>query len=494
MSRKDFTVLLIEGDASESSLVKRFLADAGEPGERFDVTEAVRVSSACQALAHADFDVVILDLEVPQNVGLEGLHRIRAQRPNVPVILLASLQDEPLAAQGVKLGAQDYLVKGTIDCCVLKRAIRWAVEKKKLTSLVEQLINKDGEAKVVVDEGAVVLYANPAAEALFGVPAEELRGKPFAYPREAGAVTIVSPRSSELSAEMSVSGIDWNGQPARLISFRDSRPRPEPVDGESRRLEDIKNQFTRRLSHEMRNTLSTVKTAAFCLKDGSTGPLSPRQARLVDMISRNVDRQIRIFDKIGDLARFQAGKLKFDFRPVELAPLIEEFSREAELRSPPRRLEIEAPSGLPAVYGDADLLLQVLRGLLDNAFRHAKDKVVLKASAEGDDEVRVVVADDGEGIPKERLGSLFTPFAELDRRTEAGGFKGGLSLTMSREIIEGHKGRIWAESDERGARFIFTLPRRAKPSREEAEKKIFVSHSRSRPIYAATGSDSKDRP
>jgi signal transduction histidine kinase/CheY-like chemotaxis protein len=498
MSGKALNVLLIEGDENETSLVKRYLGDAAGSSDRFEVQEAVRVSTACHALAREEFDVVILDLQVPQNVGLEGFHRIRAQRPEAPIVLLTALQDEELARQGVRRGAQDYLVKGTVDCCLLKRALRGAIEKKKLSNLVERLLDMDAAARLVVDGEALVLHANPAAEALFGVSAKELVGKPFAFPRESGAVTIVSPQASELSAEMTVSGVEWNGEPARLISFMSApgaeAPRKEGrAPEERRRLDGIKSQFTRKLSHEMRNTMSTIKTAVFCLKDPLTGPLSPRQARLADMISRNADRQIRVFDALGDLARFEGGKLKLDLRPVELPALINEIARESEFKGAPKRLVVAPMGVLPVVEGDPDLLLQLLRGLLDNAFRHAESTIELKASPEAGGGVRVTVADDGEGIAPERLADLFTPFDQLDKRVDAPGLKAGLGLTISRAIVEGHGGRIWAENGEAGSRFIFTLPSAAE--RQSApDKRIFVSHSRSRPIYAASGAVAKDRP
>jgi signal transduction histidine kinase len=494
MSSKVLKVLLIESDTNETSLVKRYLAEGTASPDRFDVTESVRVSSACHALAREDFDAIILDLQVPQNVGLEGFNRIRAQRPELPVILLTDLKDESLAIQALKHGAQDYLVKGTMDCCLLKRAIRYAVERKKLSSLVESVLDKEASAKLIVDAEAVVLYVNRAAEALFGVTRVELTGKPFAYPREAGAVTIVSPKATELSAEMSVSAIEWNGAPARLISF--SGPgsvAAEPQAAEHRRLDEIKSRFTRRLSHEMRNTLSTVKTAVFCLKDPPTGSLSTRQGRLIDMISRNVDRQIKIFEKLNDLSRFRGGKLMLDLRRLEVSALLDEITRETEFKAGPRRLTVEPATGLPYVAGDADLLLQVLRGLLDNAFRYAKDRVTLSAAPE-EGGVRVTVADDGDGISKDRIAGLFTPFAQLDRRTEGEAFQGGLGLTISREIVAAHGGRIWAESGAAGSRFSFILPAYTPSEREHASaNKIFVSNSRSRPTYAAAGATAKDR-
>ncbi len=459
MAATTFKILLIEGDTDETSLVKRYLGGDAGASVGFEVVEAVRVSSACRALANQKFDAVVLDLQVPQNAGLDGFNRIRAQRPELPIVLLTGLHDEALAAQAVRCGAQDYLVKGTLDCCLLQRALRHAIEKKKLMLQLERLLEQDAAPKLVVDGDGAVLYANAAASSMTGASVSAMAGKPFAYPRAAGAQA----KGSTASSEMSVAAFDWNGAPARLISFH-GKPAREAVGtrgadaAELRRLDDIKSQFTRRLAHEMRNTMSTVKTALFCLKDPQTGPLAPRQGRLVDMVSRNADRQVRLFDKIMDLGAFQAGKLPFNLRPLEMSEVIDEFTRETEFKNQDVRVEASVSGALPAVDGDADMILQVLRHLLDNATRHARTKVLLEASADEAGGVRIAVTDDGAGIPQDRLADLFTPFGQLDKRKGAAGFKGGLGLTMSREIVDGHGGRIWAESGHGGGRVVFTLP------------------------------------
>ncbi len=458
MDEAPLSVLLIASDADATELVKRHLADAAGSPERFTVESAARVSSATHALAKDRYGALLFDLQVQHNVGLEGFRLIHAQHPELPVVLLTGVHDEPLARQALKQGAQDYLIKGTIDFCALRRAIRHAIEKKELARAVERMVDDNPAPKLVVDEAALVLFANTAAAALFGAPAGEITGKPFAYPRGRG----------ETPPEMSVAACEWNGAPARMITFV-SAPRAEDPKGvkhdeaEKRRLDDIKSRLMRRLSHEMRNTLSTVKTAIFCLKDLQTGPLSARQSRLADMIARNVDRQVHIFDKMTALAAFESGSLKINLRRLDLPALLAEIARESSFGEAKLHLEVETPGRLPPVEGDADLILQVLQSLLDNAFRHAKDKVSLRAEADEGGGVRISVFNDGGGIAKDRLAGLFTPFAELDARMDDAGFNGGLGLTMSREIIEGHKGRIWAESDDAGTRVSFVLPRYAEP-------------------------------
>ncbi|MBI2384769.1 MAG: hypothetical protein HYV14_02025 [Elusimicrobia bacterium] len=225
-------------------------------------------------------------------------------------------------------------------------------------------------------------------------------------------------------------------------------------------LVEARNNFLGRISHELRNTLATMKTAAYCLKDDRDEKLTPRQAQMVDMISRNIDRQSRIVENILDLARYRSDKLKIRLRRTDAAAIIADLAAEYRLTPGARRLEVRVDRGLPSVECDPDLIAQVLRNLVDNARRYAREKIVVEAAMAGDARVSFSVTDDGEGIPAGRLERLFSLFDGLEAPVRDDGHKGtGLGLAICREIVEGHHGRIRAENTaDSGARFSFELP------------------------------------
>jgi len=397
---------------------------------------------------------------------------VRAQASETPILVLAGREERSVAAEAVREGAQDYFIKGSPEWVLLKRAIRYAIEIKSASREVERLLDADAVAKMVVDAAGALLYANPAAEALLGFKQESQRGRPLAYPLTPDApsrITISSPGSADRSLDVTTGSISWNGAQARLISLPDcDSGRLRLLEEEARenmRVVEIKNQFMGRISHELRNTLATVKTAVFCLNDRLAGELTPRQSRLVEMISRNVDRQVKIIDNVLDLARLQSGKIKIVPRPVELAQIVDEITQEFSMRNKPQRLVLDFPVALPAVNGDADLLVQVLRNLLDNAFRYARSRVTIKAADAGPEEVSLSIVDDGEGIPQDRIGALFNQFVQFDRPKGGNGYKGtGLGLAICKEIIEGHRGRIWVESAKgEGTSFHFALTKYVAP-------------------------------
>jgi signal transduction histidine kinase/CheY-like chemotaxis protein len=474
MRRRQIRVLLIEDNPDDISLARYYLADSCDSAERFSMHCERRLGVGCERLAREDFDAVLLDLMLPHHNGVEVFLEVHKLKPATPVIVLTCLRDEDLAMQAMKLGAQDYLIKGTLDGRLLKRAIRYAIERSKLLAQVQHLLAKDADGKLVVDRGGIVRYANPAAEALFGGDPKDLLNKPLPFPfsgARTDEIVIPGPHAPGKTAELRIAEIEWSGAPASLISLRDvtndklvSQLRAQIQ--ETVRTAELKSSMLSCISHELRSPLTIIKMAVTFLADGSSGPLTPRQAQFVAMAARNIDREVRILDNNLDLARLQSGKVKIALRPVNLPQMIDELVQELRIADKGHELEVDIPPGIPPVRGDCDLLAQVLRNLLDNALRFARRTVQVKVAMTEREEVRLSVGDDGMGIPRDQLGDLFKKFVQL-ARAEGSGYRGtGLGLAICKEIVAAHHGRIWAESTEgRGARFHLVLPKYAAAER-----------------------------
>lgn len=464
MKKNPTRVLVIEGDADAAALIDSYLDGAAGAEVHPAVTHAPRLSTALHLLAQRDFDVALLDLALPQTSGVDGFLKIRGMRPALPVIILTGQKDEDLARRAVRLGAQDYFIKGSPDCGLLKRALRYAIDSKRLAVSLEDLLGSDAVPRLVLDSGRIVRFANPAAAAALGRTPSEMLDKPFGVPlpAEEADLTVKSSWTRERTVAIRVRPFAWRGEPALLVSLG-AGAAEEAAPGESEAEADVieaKNHFLSRISHELRNTLATMKTAVYCLKESPDEKLTPQQAQMADMISRNVDRQTRLVENILDLARLRSGKLKIEIHETDPAQLIAELASEHRLSRGGGMLELRVQDGLPRIACDPDLIAQVLRNLLDNAARYAKAKIVIEASRPGPDAVAFSVTDDGAGIPAEHLAGLFTLFQRLERPEGAGSHKGtGLGLAICREIVEGHHGRIRAENvPGAGARFRFELP------------------------------------
>ncbi len=130
-------VLLVEDNPSDADLLREVLTEAATASVPFQLTQVERLDEAVRCLRENGFDVVLLDLSLPDSQGLATLARIHAEARDVPVVVLTGLDDERLAIRAVHEGAQDYLVKGQIANSVLVRAIRYAIERHRLQAELE---------------------------------------------------------------------------------------------------------------------------------------------------------------------------------------------------------------------------------------------------------------------------------------------------------------------------------------------------------------------
>ncbi len=128
-THKPIKVLLIEDDSEHAYLSQEMLATAWHDTP-FDLEHADRLSIGLERLASGGIDVILLDLLLPDGRELDTFTRVRAQAPDVPIIVMSCLSDEALAVEVVQKGAQDYLVKGRMDASTLARAIGYAIERK----------------------------------------------------------------------------------------------------------------------------------------------------------------------------------------------------------------------------------------------------------------------------------------------------------------------------------------------------------------------------
>jgi PAS domain S-box-containing protein len=127
-------VLLVEDNPGHAHLLREMLMRTAP--SQFELAHVRRLGEALRRLNEAPYDLVLLDLSLPDSWGLETFAQARAQVPDVPIIVLSSLDDESLAARAAQEGAQDYLVKGQVDGHLLVRAMRYAIERGRTEALV----------------------------------------------------------------------------------------------------------------------------------------------------------------------------------------------------------------------------------------------------------------------------------------------------------------------------------------------------------------------
>ena len=227
-------------------------------------------------------------------------------------------------------------------------------------------------------------------------------------------------------------------------------------------LDRLRAEFLGMVSHELRAPLTSIKGSAATVL-GSSADLDPAVVRqFFRIIDEQADHMHDLVADLLDVARIETGTLPVTPEPAEVAVLVDRARSTFSSAGGRNNLAIDIPPDLPLVMADRRRIVQVVGNLLSNAAEHSSESSVITVTVVREDfHVAVSVADEGRGIPSERLPYLFRKFTRTDGDDLGSGVAGsGLGLAICKGIVEGHGGRIWAESEGpgMGARFTFTIP------------------------------------
>jgi len=205
MSELPVRILLVEDNPGDAFLLRKTLREAGSLA--FELEHAEDLESATELLQGDAFDVVLLDLSLPDSEGLDTFERVYEQAPGVPVLVLTGMADEALAIRTVHAGAQDYLMKGDLSGRSLVRDISYAIERKRseeqlrqLTALQTAILDSAEYSIISTDVDGRIRTFNAAAARMLGYHPDEVIGR--ASPLLIHDPEEVAQRAGELSAEL----------------------------------------------------------------------------------------------------------------------------------------------------------------------------------------------------------------------------------------------------------------------------------------------------
>jgi signal transduction histidine kinase len=249
----------------------------------------------------------------------------------------------------------------------------------------------------------------------------------------------------------------------RLALERHAAELEEAIQERTRELVEAnaaKDTFLSIASHELRTPLTSLKALAQIAHQRLLRARAPETLHLEKM-QRAIGRMEMLVDDLIDVSRIEAGKLALRLESADLGELCRRAVEEQRAVAD-RAFTLKMPEQPLPIYADSDRIGQVLTNLLSNAVKFSPETapVALTVKVQGNEAV-VCVRDRGDGIPAERLPHIFERFYQAPETDVQTGSKIGLGLGLyiSREIVERHKGRIWAESaPEKGSTFYLTLP------------------------------------
>ncbi|MGQ9838285.1 MAG: ATP-binding protein [Cyanobacteriota bacterium] len=348
--------------------------------------------------------------------------------------------------------------------------------KAKLETLVSSIV----DAAILMDAEFRVLLLNPAAAKMFGWEGDPVLGKnllellPESLRLDLARPLLQIARGDQEAAEIRVNLTEPTARIIRVMLSPVSGPRRQNLKGVVVTVQDItrevelneaKAQFISNISHELRTPLFSIKSFIETLYEyGEQMDPAERQDYL-EIANRETDRLTRLVNDVLDLSRLESGK-QYRFEGIDISAVIEQTLRTHQLQACDKRIQLRkfVDPDLPLVWGNYDLLLQVLTNLLGNALKftpsggsvslHAHVVTQPDGSPGG---VRVAVADTGIGIAPEDQERIFDRFFRVENRVHT--LEGtGLGLAIVRNILEKHHSCIHLESKlEQGSTFWFDL-------------------------------------
>ncbi|TAN42290.1 MAG: hybrid sensor histidine kinase/response regulator [Nitrospirae bacterium] len=489
--------LLVEDNPGDVRLIREMLK---ESGVSFELESCDRLSSALKLLRTERFDIVLLDLGLPDSQGIETLHRIYSQAPELPIIIFTGLADEALSAKAISAGAQDYLEKGQIDIKGLVRSIRYSIERKqaeaklnvsenkfyKLSQEFHGLLDAIPDNLTLQNHELKILWANKGAAKRLGKTPEDLIGQ-HCYdlwhggtgPCEACPVLesfktggpetrIVATPEGRIWDLRTVPLVNESGNVANVIELgRDitEHRKLEEQLRQSQKMEAI-GTLAGGIAHDFNNILNVIIGYGGLMQMHmfEEDPNLPKLKEIMKAGERaaHLTRGLLAFSR----------KQMMDISHEDLNDIVESFKKMlVRIIGEDIELKIELSEKSLPVMADSSQIEQVLMNLAANA-RDAMphggrlgigtgyaviDRDFIGAHGFGETGAYglITVGDSGEGMNEETIKKIFEPFfttKDLGKGT-------GLGLAIVYGIIKQHKGFITCESSVgKGTAFNIYLP------------------------------------
>jgi PAS domain S-box-containing protein len=487
-------ILLVEDNAADAYLLTVILKEAESAQEltQWQITLVKRLNEAIAQLTNIRFDLVLLDLSLPDSQGLNTVSRLRVAVPDVPIVVLTGLDDRAIAVQALAQGAQDYLVKGKITAELLDRTVRYAIEREHTAHLLRQskenyrqLVELSPNA-ILISKLGKIIFANEVAVNLLGASdLIDLMNTALAdrfSPTYRDAVLLsleqsISDRKAiqsieakfckldgtEIDGDIAAAPLTYDGSTALQIAIQDisDRKRAEAqilqALARERELNQLKSMFIAMVSHEFRNPLTAIKMSSQMLQD--TNLPEARKGKRYEVIDNSINRMLQLLDEILFLGRTEADKFQRIPKSLNLVEFCNELIEAIEL-STNNECQIIFTQSSKNILAEMDALLlqRILTNLLTNAIKYSPQgsdvELDLICNA---DTVTFQIRDRGLGIPLAEQKGLFEPFY---RASNVGTVEGtGLGLAIVKKCVDIQAGEIQFASEEGvGTTFTVILP------------------------------------
>ena len=493
-SRKIIEVLLFEDNLGDAGLLEEMLEDCND---FYSLKNVETLKEGLNILKSHSFDVILLDLGLPDSDGIETLIEVNRITSNTPIIVLTGLNNEEIGTLAVKRGAQDYLIKKEIDSKLLLRSIRYAIERKKSEKKYLTLFNSIDEGFCTVEVLFDVnnkpvdyrfLEINPAFEEQTGLidadgklmrdlaPDHEehwfeiygkiaLTGESIRFINEAKALNRwydvyafkIGGADSREVAILFNDITQFKKTEIELKEYQDTleekvKQRTDELAKSNAELE----HFAYITSHDLREPLRMITSFLQLLDRRYTDQLDEDAN---DFIGYAVDGAKRLDAMINDILVYsRVSNKERNLTSVNFNKVIEQVYVNLITAIEENNAEITYDS-LPSLITDEQLMVQLFQNLIGNAIKYRSQKtpkIHISANKEGNKYI-FTIQDNGIGISPEHMERIFTIFKRLHTHEEYEGT--GIGLAIAQKIVNQQGGEIWVKSElGKGSIFYFTIP------------------------------------
>jgi signal transduction histidine kinase len=463
--------------------------------EGYRVLTATNGQEALDQLAAEPVNVVLCDLKMPVMGALEVLEQTSVRHPAIPVIIMTGLGTVTDAVECMKKGAYDFVTKPfSIDHLILvvKRALEKHLLEQQTRRLQEEqarnlynlaleqsrmhtIVNCMADGVLVTNRDGEVVLCNSTLMQLLGVQTPP--------PHPGSVQAYVGDRDFQAAIESLLAG--GNPGEARFIAQElcqnhiHLRALSAPFSGPDsqvlgtvtvfhdvthfKELDEMKNDFVRMVSHELRSPLAAIKQQHAVILDGLAGDLTAKQRELLSRAHAKIQGLLDLINDLLDVAKMEAGYGQLEQVPLDLREILGELVELLQERAASQQvtLKLELPDGLPLIQADRRSMEEVFGNLVSNAVNYSPDggKVRITALSRGD-YLEVEVKDQGIGIEAEELPKIFDKFYRVKSPKTRQVIGTGLGLALVKGLIEAHRGSVEVDSEVgAGTTFRVKLPR-----------------------------------